>query len=677
MKPLRTLGIRAPRRTLVPVIVLGLAATIIGSSAPDHLSNSENDFLSHGTESYRGAELLRTSFGAGAFPNIAVIFSLGRQVQGGSALAAVQRVAHLLPQPTYSPNKRSVAMMGYFEPGIPSGPTAVRLAKQFQAVPGVAVGGTALAGQQFSDQIKRDLVKTELVALPFLILLGLWIFRSVVAALLPILVGGVALGVTLLGIGVINTVQPLSIFSLNVVTGIAVGLSIDYSLLLVSRFREELEQGRGTPDAASKTMATAGRTVLLSATTVAAAFGSLLVFPLNVVRSIAIGGMLVAAVAGLTSLIVLPAIFSLLGAKVNALAPRRWQRAVERAARPEEQGAWYRLSRFVMRRPITMAAVSTAMLVALGVPALGVRLTGFDANALPAGTSARKFEELAKTDFTHSLFDEVVVLTHGSDQAIRSMVNRYLKGLPNVAAGEVRHAKGDLWIIYLKPTHSPFSSVTKRLVQRIRAIPVKLSVTGVTADYIDTAAALRARLPLALAILATTTLTLIFIATGSVILPLKTFIMNLLSLIAAFGLLVFVFQDGRFERLLQYNSLGALALTQPIVLGAGTFGILTDYGIFLLTRIREGWEAGLSNREAVALGVERTGRIITAAALLLCVAVGALVTAKIIFAKEVGLGVAAAVAIDAAVVRAFLVPSLMTLLGRWNWWRPRRVRRRT
>lgn len=651
-------------------MAVAVAAAVIGIGAPGGMSNSEYDFMSHGSESYRGVELLKTAFGTKALPDIGIIFELGSRGQGGKLLQATQKIASLLPRPIYSLDGRSAAMMGFLNRGTAAGPAAVRLAERFQSTRGVAVGGTALAGQQFSELIKRDMIKTELVALPLIVLLGLWVFRGVVAALLPVLTGVLTLAMALLAIRLVNMAHPLSIFCLNVVTGIAVGLSIDYSLLLVSRFREELERGEPTLAATSKTMATAGRTVLLSAITVAAAAGCLLVFPLNVVRSIALGGMLVASVAGLTSAITLPAVFVLLGPRVNSLAPVRWQRAARRAARPEERGAWYRIARFVMRRPVATAVASTALLLSLGFPGLGVRLTGFDAGALPAEAGAHKFEELAKRDFSHSLFDEVVVLTRGGRQTVHGLVDRYLKGMPDVASGEVRQARGGLWVIYLKPRHPPFSDATKRLVRKIRAIPARLTVTGVTADYIDTAAVLGARLPLALAILASTTFVLVFAATGSAVLPLKTFVMNFFSLIAAFGMLVFVFQDGRLEGLLAYNGLGALALTQPVVLGAGTFGILTDYGIFLLTRIREGWDAGLSNREAVALGVERTGRIITAAALLLCVAVGSLVTARIVFAKEVGFGIAAAVAIDATVVRALLVPSLMTLLGRWNWWRP-------
>jgi uncharacterized membrane protein YdfJ with MMPL/SSD domain len=671
MKHLWSVSIRAPRRMLVLVLSLVIVAAAFGSGTPNRLSNSETEFLSHGTESYRGAELLQTSLGERPFPDVGVIYSVENEARSAKILEIVQRTVHLLPESFSSRDEKSIAVVGSFEGGLDTGPAAVRLAKEFSHFPDVAVGGTALAGQQFTEQVKHDLIKTELIAFPLLLLLALWIFRSVVAAVLPIFVGGMTFGVTLFGLGVINAVHPVSIFSLNLVTGAAVGLSIDYSLLLVSRFREELANGRQVEDAARVTVRTAGRTVLISAATVATAFGSLLVFPLGFVRSIAMGGMLVAVSAGLLSLIVLPSMFILIGYKINAIAPARWQRAAERSARPDEQGSWYRLARFVMRRPALIAVGAVAVLLTLGAPSFGARLTGFDASELPTHASAREFEERAKAEFTHSLFDEVVVLAYGTREAIDDNIEAPLEALPGVQAVEGKNTKGDLWVFYVRTAYPPFSDETKQLVKKVRALPYPHYVTGVTADYLDTAATLRTHLPVSLTILATTMLLLLFVATGSVILPVKAVVMNIFTLGAAFGLLIFVFQDGRFEGLLQYSSIRALGLTQPVVLGAGTFGILTDYGVFLLTRIKEGHDAGLPDREAIALGVERTGPIVTAAALLFCVAVGVLVAARTIFVKEVGLGVAAAVAVDATIVRAFLVPSLMALLGRWNWWCPK------
>jgi uncharacterized membrane protein YdfJ with MMPL/SSD domain len=670
MKALSAIAIRAPRRTLAAAIVIGIVAAIIGSGTPSRLSDSERDLYSTGTESFRTARVLEGALGPQAHPELSVIFPVSGP-DDPQILADVQQVASLVPGTSYSRNGGNVALLGYFHRGVSPQAATVHLISLFRPFPGVLVDSPALVGQEFREQVEDDLLKAALIALPLLLILALLVFRSLVSALLPVIIGVFTLAITLFCLRPINAIYPISILSLNLVAGAALGLSLDYSLLLVSRYREELARGLDATSATRVTMSTAGRTVALSAATVAAAFVSLLVFPLNFLHSIAIGGVLVASIAGLVSLVVLPAIFSFLGANVSALAPARLQRSAERAARPAHQDAWYRLARFVMRHPLPIAAVATAVIFILAVPSFGMRLTGLDATSLPASAITHQFEQRLKTEFPHSLLDEVEVLAHGDTQTIQSLVSRYMKKLPDVETGGARHVSGDIWVFDIKTVHPPYSAATERLVREIRALPPRLAVTGVTANYLDTGATLRAHLPLALILLATTTVICIFLATRSAILPIKAVIMNLLSLAAAFGIVVFIFQDGRLEGLLGYRSQGALALTQPIVLGVGTFGILTDYGIFLLTRIREAWDSGAPNNEAVALGLERTGRIVTAAALLLCVAVGALVTSRLTFVKEAGVGVAAAVALDASVVRALLVPSLMMLLGRWNWWCPR------
>jgi RND superfamily putative drug exporter len=667
---IRRLPIRAPRRTLAAFVAFGVLAAIIGAGTPSRLSNSEKDLYSTGTESYKTAHLIESTLGPQAYPEFGVLIPANDPAEG-SVLTEVQKVATLAPQTVSSSNNRTVAVLGYFDRGVPPSTAAAHIVRTLRHFPGVLFDSEALVAHEFREEVEHDLVRAELIALPLLLLLAFFVFRSVIAAFLPVVVGVLTLAIALFCLRPINAVHPISILSLNLVTGAALGLSLDYSLLQVSRYREELAAGRSAVDAAYTTALTAGRTVTLSAATVTAAFASLLVFPMNFLKSIAIGGMLVAALAGLVSVTVLPAIFSLLGKNVNAVAPRRWQRSADRAARPEVKGAWYRLARFVMRHRITVAVAAAALLLTLATPSIGMKLTGLDATSLPSSTMTHKFAERVKAEFSHSLLDEVIVLARGNEQTIQTITSRYMDKLPDVEAGLVKHINGDLWVYDIKTVHPPFSSPTRRLVEKIRKLPPHLAVTGVTANYLDTAASLQSHLPLALAVLFLTTVTFLFLATGSAILPIKALLMNLLSLGAAFGILVFVFQDGRLEGLLDYRSQGALALTQPILLGAGTFGILTDYGIFLLTRIREAWDSGLPNAEAVALGVERTGRIVTAAALLFCVAVGALVTSHITFVKEAGIGVAAAVALDAVVVRALLVPSLMVILGRWNWWRPR------
>jgi RND superfamily putative drug exporter len=365
----------------------------------------------------------------------------------------------------------------------------------------------------------------------------------------------------------------------------------------------------------------------------------------------------------------LPALFALLGERVNALAPARWQRAAERAARPDETGAWYRFAHWVMRRPAQVALGSATLLVVLGLPFLGVRFVGVDETVLPTSSSARQAADELRRSFAVGLDAPLHLAVSSPDAA------RRVRALPGVlAVSKPERLRSDLWAVDVTPRTPPMAERTKQLVRAVRALP-GVEVSGRTAWYLDTAATLRRGLPYALAILGTTTFLLLLAVTRSLVLPLKALVMNLLGLSAAFGVLVYVFQDGRLEGLLDYRSQGALELTQPVLLFAIAFGLATDYGVFLLSRIKEAHDAGLPNREAVALGLERTGRVVTAAALLFCVAVGAFATSSILIVKELGIGIAVAVAIDASLVRALLVPSLMALLGDWNWWPSGRIRR--
>ena len=537
---------------------------------------------------------------------------------------------------------------------------------------GVEMGGTALATVQVNRQIQHDLTRAEEIAFPILFLLALWVFRSVVAALLPILCGGLTILGALLLLRGLDAVTPISTYALNIVTGSGLGLGIDYSLLLVSRYREELARSGPGAEALRTTIATAGRTVAFSAVTVAAAISTLAIFPLGYLRSMGIAGALVALLAGLVALIVLPALFALLGERVNALAPRRWRLAVERTARGE-RGAWYRLAHTLMRRPIPVAAAATALLVLLGLPFLGIRFTGIDASVLPAGISSRIVDQAVRSDFPAAAASPAYALLEHTTAAQAKAYAARVRRLPDAALVRPPRLLGPGTYELQASSGRPFlASGSQRLVREMRALPPRPPVGGSTAQYLDQKHSIGTDLPLAIGLLCAVTFVLLYGATRSLVLPLKALVMNVLTLSAAFGILVFIFQDGRLQGLLDYRSQGAITLTQPVVLFAIAFGLSTDYGVFLLTRIREAWESGLPNREAVAVGLERTGRVITAAALLFCIAVGSFATSQIILVKEIGIGIALAVLIDASIVRALLVPSLMALLGRWNWW-PRRA----
>jgi len=654
---------RRPRAIATAALALGIVAAVLGASTPSHLTSSDNDFQDSGTESFRTLDLLSRASGVEPGPSVIVVGSPSAAARAAALLRREPGIVRVQPRAAVSRDRRHVLVAAWFDSKGPRGVS--RLAK---TLPGI-VGGSALANSQVDKQSEHDLLRAELIAFPLLLLLALWIFRGLVAALLPVGAGLLSLFSTLALLRLVNDIRPISVFALNLVTGAALGLAIDYSLLLVSRYREELARHGPGREAVRATLATAGRTVAFSAVTVAAAFASLLVFPLPFLRSMAIGGLIVAPLGGVVALTLLPALFMLLGERVNALAPARWQRAAERAARPDEHGSWYRFAHWVMRRPAWIAVGAATLLVVLGLPFLGVRFVGVDATVLPLSSSARQADDALHRYFAPGLDAPLHVAARSPAVAAR------IRSLPNVLSltRPVRLAP-QLWSIDVIPRTPAMDARTKTLVREVRSLP-GVTVGGRTAWYLDTAASLRRHLAYALAILAATTFLLLFVVTRSLILPLKALLMNLLGLSAAFGVLVLIFQDGRLEGLLGYRSQGALELTQPVLLFAIAFGLATDYGVFLLARIKEAHDAGLPNREAVALGLERTGRVVTAAALLFCVAVGAFATSSILIVKELGLGIALAVAIDASLVRALLVPSLMALLGDWNWWPAGRFRR--
>jgi uncharacterized membrane protein YdfJ with MMPL/SSD domain len=550
-----------------------------------------------------------------------------------------------------------------------------RIASALEDEQGVIVGGNAVAQAQVNEQTEEDLRTAELFAFPFLFLLSLLFFRSLVAALLPIVIGLLAIIGTFLMLTVASGLTSVSIFALNLVTGLGLGLAIDYSLFIVSRYREEIAKSGPGLDAMRRTMATAGRTVLFSSLTVAGALASLLVFPQRFLYSMGLGGSLVALIAGAIALVILPAILALLGSRVNALAPKFLHRRAELDATAATAGFWYRLSRVVMRVPARIAAASAALLIALGIPFLSIEFTTVDAQVLPTSASAREVDDRLRADFPPFRDTPIQLAVTGDRQEVQAVANQASE-LPGVAAvNRPERLDGETSIVEVVSSSGPLTSESQDLVDRLRALPDGIQVTGFTAEFIDLQDSLTEHLPLVLALVAAVTFVVLFLMTGSVVLPIKQLIMNALGLSAVFGILVLIFQDGRFEGLLDYTSQGALESTQPLLLFAVVFGLSTDYGVFLLSRIKEARDAGADNSEAIPIGLERTGRIVTAAALLFSVAIGAFVTSQMIFIKQLGLGTALAVLIDATIIRALLVPSLMELLGKWNWWAPRPLRR--
>jgi uncharacterized membrane protein YdfJ with MMPL/SSD domain len=695
---MRLFGLLAGVINRLPWVVVGIgiifasAAGVLGGSVSKSLQSG--GFQDPGSQSSQAVARLENATGLRADGGIIALVSVKQGIDSTDSVTEVTKVANVIAAEgdidhvltyylTHAPSmvsqdRASTIVVGIWKRISDQEATlaAARLAEALKSDSNVKLGGFASINDQLNTTVTGDLGRAELLAFPILFLLSLWVFRGLIAALLPPLVGGIVILVSFLFLRGVTEVHPVSIFALNLVTGMGLGLAIDSSLFILSRYREEMANGAGPSVAIDRTLHTAGRSVLFSSLTIAAAMASLTVFPINFLWSMGVGGIIVALTACLVSLTVLPAVLRLLGRRVNSLAPRSWQRA---ASAPSDRGFWYRLSGFVMRRPVPVAAVSAVLLIALGLPFLGIRFNSVDLTSLPSGLAARQVDDALHRDFgtPSGATMSVVIEAPASDAAKVQAFADSLKTVANVAAVSTpQPVGGDTWTIDVRTPGGNFDQATLGVVRDIRAEPAPFTVLvdGQAAQFVDLQASLSSHLPLAIAIVALATVLLLFLMTGSVVLPIKAVVMNLLTLSAAFGVLVLIFQDGRFENLLGFTSQGALESTQPVLLFAIVFGLSTDYGVYLLTRIKEAHDAGQPNSEAVAAGLQRTGRIITAAALLFCVAIGAFATSQVIFIKELGIGIAAGVIVDATVVRGLLVPSLMALLGRWNWWAPRPLR---
>jgi uncharacterized membrane protein YdfJ with MMPL/SSD domain len=677
------------------VTVIGVAiAGVFGAGVSSHLSPYGAD--DPATQSVQATNRFQDATGRQIDPGVIALVSSG-DVRSPAARQRVDSVAaELRAQPdvasvasfyaTHDPamvarDGRSTYVVAYFKALSDKriSDDAKLIESRFSSQHDVELGGSAIADAQVNTRVGNDLARAELLAFPFIFVLSLIFFRSVVASLLPPLLGGLAILGTFFLLRVLSTVTDLSVFALNLTTGLGLGLAIDYSLFIVSRYREEAARDGFGLEALRRTLQTAGRTVLFSSVTVAVAVASLAIFPQRFLYSMGIAGAIVALLATTLALTVLPALLALLGPRVNAFSPKRLRRAAEHDARLARSGAWYRLAQFVTRRPAQVAVASAAVLIALGIPFTQVRFITADERVLPPGASAHEVHDALDTQFPPSRTTplEVVVGAPAPSPEVRALSERIAR-LPNLSAvAPAQPAGRDASLLQVAPVQGPLTGSTEQLVREVRAIhtPYYLGVAGQTASYLDLEHSLGAHLPAVLAVVVAATLIALFLMTGSVLLPIKAVLMNTLSLSAVFGILVLVFQHGNLQGLLGYHSVGALDATQPILLFAMGFGLATDYGVFLLARIKEARDAGAPNPEAIALGLERTGRIVTAAATLFAVAVGAFATSQIVFIKELGIGTALAVLIDASIVRALLVPSLMELLGSANWWAPRPLRR--
>ncbi len=685
---LTRLATTRPRRVLGVTALFFVLAGIVGGPVAGLLNTDNDSFSDTSAASAEAIRQVEKASGQKASPDVIVLVDTADTsaiADARAVLDAEPAVATVVGGPEAGPQFVSkdgsqTYLAAIYRSGVDADTTTEHLRERLDRVDGVAVGGSGPAYQEVNEQVESDLITAELIAFPLLFVVSLWVFRSAVAALLPLLVGGLTIVTSMLVIRGINEFLDISIFALNLITGLGLGLAIDYSLFLVSRYREELDRVGPGAEAIRRTVATAGRTVAFSALTVAGAGLALLVFPLRFLYSMGIGVTVVALAAAAVSLIVLPALFAVLEHRVNALAPKRWQRAREAETAAEANGFWYRLSAFVMRFPVGVAVAGTVILLAFGAPFLGVKFTGVDAGVLPEGSPAKTVDQTLRGDFVGAESTPLVVAVTAPESAASALADyaTELGTLPGAAdVSQPRFLGSDTWQVDVVPTDGTLDERTLDLVTEIRDVdaPGATLVGGASAEQVDQVASIRANVLPALAILAILTIVTLFMLTGSVILPIKALIMNVLTISATFGILVLIFQDGRFEGLLDYTSQGALESSQPVFLFAVVFGLSTDYAVFLLTRIKEARDNGAGEREAVAIGLQRTGRIVTAAAVLFAIALGSFATSQIIFIKELGVGTALAVLIDATIVRAMLVPSLMALLGRRNWWAPAPLRR--
>jgi RND superfamily putative drug exporter len=558
----------------------------------------------------------------------------------------------------------------------------------------VRTGGEFAVYAEVGDTIERDVIRAESIAIPLTAVLLVIVFGSAVAALLPLVIGVLSILGTFLALHLLHGATDVSVYSVNLATSMGLGLGIDYSLFLVSRFREETRLGKDRLEAITATLSTAGRTVLFSAVTVMLSLGSLLVFPLFFLRSFAYAGISAVFFAVIGALVVLPALLAVLGERVNALdlrRPFRWFLGLGSQpprAKSIDEGVWHRIAVTVMRRPVGVGTAVVLLLVLLGLPFKNASFSLPDDRVLPAHAQPHEVAQLMREEFPgREAFALPVLLSTPTQDADYAAALSRVPGVERVdsargifvhgdrvAPGLQGFRTGDVERLSVVPAIESYGPAGEALVADLRAVPAPSDVLvgGAAAALTDTKSALGHMLPLALAILVLATLVLLFLFTGSVVIPVKAILMNILSLSATFGMMVWVFQEGHLASLIGDPIVtGSLDTTMPILMFCILFGLSMDYEVFLLSRIKEEWDLRQDNASAVAVGLERTGSIVTAAALLLALVFFAFVSSDISFIKLLGLGTGIAVLVDATLIRGALVPAFMRLLGDWNWWAPR------
>ncbi|BBY65051.1 MMPL family transporter [Mycolicibacterium helvum] len=717
------LAIAAPRRVVAIAILVLVAIGVFGIPVAKHLSPS--GFADPTSQSSRATDLLTEKFGQGDVQLLVIVTASDRfdspaaRTVALDAIDQLKRSGHVIgiTSAWTSPPQASAALVSRDQKSglITAGITGNEADQQTYAKDlsdqitrdrdGIVVrtGGAAMVDLQVTEQSQHDLLLMESIAIPLSFVVLVWVFGGVFAAALPIAVGLMAILGALAVLRVTTFFTDVSIFALNLTTAMGLALAIDYTLLMISRYRDELAEGTDRDEALMRTMLTAGRTVLFSATTVALSMGAMVLFPMHFLKSFAYAGVATVAFAAIAAIVITPAAISLLGDRLDSLDVRRlFRRMLSRAEpvqRPIEEQFWYRSTKFVMKRAVPIGLAGVVVLVTLGAPFLGVRPGFPDDRVLPSSASAHQVGDQLRSDFTNNFETAIPVLIPDAAGLSDAQIARYaadlsrvndvstvsaptgayvggnLVGPPSAATGL---ASGSA-LLTVESTAPLFSDRSSDQLDRLHAVSTPgnrtVEFAGTAQINRDSVDAIVSRLPIVLGVIAVIMLVLLFLLTGSIVLPLKALVLNVLSLTAAFGAMVWIFQDGNLGAL-GTTSTGTLVANMPVLLFCIAFGLSMDYEVFLVSRIREFWVASpqrgvADNDESVALGVAHTGRVITAAALIMAISFAALIAAHVSFMRMFGLGLALAVLADATLVRLVLVPAFMHVMGRWNWWAPK------
>ncbi|WNG86318.1 MMPL family transporter [Mycobacterium sp. ITM-2016-00317] len=725
------LAIAAPRRVLVAALLITVACGIFGAPVVGHLS--AGGFQDPTSESARATGLLVDKFDQGDMELlISVTDDQGADSPAAQAvgtdlarrLDASPHVASVISPWTAEPSAAAALLSkdgktGLIVAGITGGESeaqkhAKALSDELVHDRGevtVRAGGVAMTYVQINAQTEKDLLMMESIAIPLSFVVLVWVFGGLLAAALPLAVGAFAILGSMAVLRAVTLVTDVSIFALNLSIAMGLALAIDYTLLIISRYRDELADGHDRDTALVRTMMTAGRTVLFSALTVALSMVAMILFPMYFLKSFAYAGIAVVGFAAVAAIVVAPAAIALAGDRLDSMDVRKLIRRVlhrpEPAPKQIEQMFWYRSTKFVMRRSIPIGTAVVALLLLLGAPFLGANWGFPDDRVLPDTASARQVGDDMRTDFAVDSSNNVVVVLPDAEGLPPDAIDGYAAELSRVPDVSSVSAPGGTFVggVTVGPPSSPtgiadgsafltvtstaplFTDASERQLDGLHDIAPPegqdVLLTGLAQINRDSSDAITSRLPLVLSVIAVITFVLLFLLTGSVVLPLKALVLNILSLTAAFGALVWIFQDGHLGAL-GTTPTGTLVATMPVLLFCIAFGLSMDYEVFLISRIREYWlasggssaeggsvDAHRRSDEAVALGLARTGRVVTAAALVMSISFAALIAAKVAFMRMFGVGLTLAILADATLVRMLLVPTFMHMLGRWNWWAPK------